>query len=491
VLSKLYPPKSQFFLVITVILGFALIKLGIAPHFGLSVDESHYVLYGMRFDYSYFDHPPLVGWIQGFFLWTLGQGELQARLPAILLSISTSLLCWNFLQPYLKNTNESIVKNAGLWALLGLNASLGVTALGLMLLPDSILFTITFLFIFSAERVRVRGSTQDWLILGLITGIAGLTKYNAIILPLALVITMFTTGEWRQVITIKQLPKAGLAMLIALGIISPVLFWNLKHEFISFGYQQGRILRFSNLNIGNLLISYITQLLAYGPFIAYVAWYGLWRLLWHPAYVSGLTLWICLLFIGLFSFAGLGKPTLPHWWGVLYVLTIPLGIVFLIQSWHKTIQTLIILNTLFALTIQIELAYPFLPMPEKFSLHRDFRGWPTIMTKSEELLAIEQSPRAMIAVPNWSLGSRAIYYAKDPSKILVVDRRLDQFDLWQPIRPEGRDLLFILPQHFRINMAKRYKCARIEHKDQIEIRVPTHKVNQITFAWCYKFAGLN
>ena len=31
---------------------------------GLSVDEAHYLLYALHPALSYFDHPPLVGWVQ-------------------------------------------------------------------------------------------------------------------------------------------------------------------------------------------------------------------------------------------------------------------------------------------------------------------------------------------------------------------------------------------------------------------------------------------
>lgn len=79
--SKIQPKRQQYLLVAVIILGFALVRLGVASSFGLSVDEAHYAIYGMRLDWSYFDHPPLVGWIHGLFLWVLGKGEMQARLP--------------------------------------------------------------------------------------------------------------------------------------------------------------------------------------------------------------------------------------------------------------------------------------------------------------------------------------------------------------------------------------------------------------------------
>ena len=42
----------------------ALAHLILAMGVGLSVDEAHYALYAYHLDWSYFDHPPLVGWLQ-------------------------------------------------------------------------------------------------------------------------------------------------------------------------------------------------------------------------------------------------------------------------------------------------------------------------------------------------------------------------------------------------------------------------------------------
>lgn len=41
-----------------------LLRLFSARAVGLSVDEAHYALYGLHLDWSYFDHPPMVGWLQ-------------------------------------------------------------------------------------------------------------------------------------------------------------------------------------------------------------------------------------------------------------------------------------------------------------------------------------------------------------------------------------------------------------------------------------------
>ncbi len=79
---------------VRLITAFTAVRLAVAPTFGFGTDEAHYVLYAKFLDLSYFDHPPLVGWIHMLFYYTLGANEFLARLPAILLFTVTSFLCY-------------------------------------------------------------------------------------------------------------------------------------------------------------------------------------------------------------------------------------------------------------------------------------------------------------------------------------------------------------------------------------------------------------
>jgi 4-amino-4-deoxy-L-arabinose transferase-like glycosyltransferase len=69
----------------------AIIRLLLAPLVGLGVDEAHYVLYGLNLDLSYFDHPPLVGWVEFISTSVFGTSEFGARLPAILIGFLVSI----------------------------------------------------------------------------------------------------------------------------------------------------------------------------------------------------------------------------------------------------------------------------------------------------------------------------------------------------------------------------------------------------------------
>ena len=82
-------PKAEKRIFILILL-FSLIRLLVAPFFGLGVDEAHYVLYAKYLDWSYLDHPPLMGWLHAPFLYIFGAHEFLASLPNILLFAATS-----------------------------------------------------------------------------------------------------------------------------------------------------------------------------------------------------------------------------------------------------------------------------------------------------------------------------------------------------------------------------------------------------------------
>ncbi|MDI6727156.1 MAG: glycosyltransferase family 39 protein, partial [Smithellaceae bacterium] len=113
----------EHWLLILIIGGFTAIRLVVAPLFGLGVDEAHYILYARHIDWSYLDHPPLVGWLHFLFYRLFGTGEFLARLPAILLFALDSLLVYNF------TIRISHSRQTALWATLAVNSSFLLNAL--------------------------------------------------------------------------------------------------------------------------------------------------------------------------------------------------------------------------------------------------------------------------------------------------------------------------------------------------------------------------
>jgi len=75
-------PGKEHLPLVALLTGFAILRLLVIPTFGLGVDEAHYVLYGRFLDLSYFDHPPLVGWVQAALAWIFGENLYGARIGA-------------------------------------------------------------------------------------------------------------------------------------------------------------------------------------------------------------------------------------------------------------------------------------------------------------------------------------------------------------------------------------------------------------------------
>ncbi len=99
-----------------------LLALACALHFvlganlGLSVDEAHYALYAAHPDWSYFDHPPLVGWSQ----WPLVALDAPAwilRLVPQFLWLGTAVLVYGLSERLAPRKNGQ----AGFWAVLALS----------------------------------------------------------------------------------------------------------------------------------------------------------------------------------------------------------------------------------------------------------------------------------------------------------------------------------------------------------------------------------
>ena len=203
---------------------FTLIRLLVAPFFGLGCDEAHYVLFAKYLDWSYFDHPPLVGWVHAPFLNLLGINELIARLPAIIIFAATSFCAYVFI---LRITNSI---RSSLWAVLALNSSFMLNALGLMLLPDSLLLPLIFALIFITEKIEHEKKPSNFILLGIVLGLMGLAKYTSILLVPPLIIYFLLKKRYDIVFSFPMF----LATLIAILFITPVIYWNNNHDFDKF-----------------------------------------------------------------------------------------------------------------------------------------------------------------------------------------------------------------------------------------------------------------
>jgi 4-amino-4-deoxy-L-arabinose transferase-like glycosyltransferase len=306
--------------VIALIVAFLVLRLILAAALGFIVDESYTIAISRDLSLSYFDHPPLHYWILRAFMPILGEGH-AARLPFILLFSGSSWLLYLL-------TRQLFSAEAGVWAVLSLNLSIFFTVSpGGWIVPDGpLLFCLLAAALTLARSQFASGADpspwRTWLLTGFWIGLAGLSKYHAVLFAVGLLLFFTTLPERRDVLLH---PAPWLGALLALFIVSPVFIWNEQHGWVSFAYQMSRAAPSDGLHIGNIFANIGGQILYIVPWIFVPLIMATWQAL--RAARARARSWYCLCLalptIVIFTVVSLwGYRSLPHWqmpgWLMLY-----------------------------------------------------------------------------------------------------------------------------------------------------------------------------
>ena len=472
----------------SLILFFTALRFFLAPRFGLGVDEAHYALYGVFPALSYFDHPPLVGWIESVFLHFAGLREVAVRAPAILLFVLDSWLLYRFLQ----RAGASVVEI--LLALTAVNSSFLLFGLSLMFLPDCLLIPLVLGIVLTAIRLEQTKSSWHYALLGILLGLAGLSKYTAILFVPPLFIYLLL----KKRLDILCTPRFLLTVLPALLLIVPVLYWNFLHGFASFTYQFHHVVRHGK-HWKVFLQSLGFQFLIYSPFYFVLSLYGLFR-----SFRAGNDYWLLSALLGgtvlvFFLFTAMSVRTLPHWDAVFYFLAIPAGVVFALRSRRRWLPRLAKFSVAFSVgTVLLAaglLIHPVFPFPRGKSPFRDITGFDAIVRRANTLLARNDRHAKALAVDRWTFGSRLLYYNLKngyQSDVYVVQDRQDQFRYWQKrsfAQLRGYDLLFLDFSYENRSLQQSVDCGGYRPAGHSIIDSAGAPLYSVRYEWCTDFRG--
>lgn len=437
-----------------------------------SPDEAHYALYGRFLDWSYFDHPPLVGWVQSVAL-LMGESEFLLRMPPILIGLLTGWLVFE----WVKRSNGP--KEAWL-ALLLFAITPMFRLLGLAWVPEIPLMLVGLLTLFCTQRIHAESRLSDWVALGVCLGLAALSKYTAV--------TLAVSVAW---VLLLKLGLAGLLSqlgfwvmgLVALIVLSPILYWNWQHDWMSFMYQLNHGAGDSEWQLLKALRMQAGQIGTYGPLL-YVGAIGasIWAYS-QPRYRIHLVFaWPILL---LFSILAAKGRSLPHWTAMGFLFLLPVIVAWLSHLWqgkHKIWITILALpSLLLTLAIGLVLSGKNLGYDDFKHPLQDLTGWNKIAQDTRDLALSDDLDHQQIFVPNWSFGSRYAWYAR-PIPVKILDTRVDQFDLWFGAAEQGDSGYLVLHQEkgrFHIELIERFaNCEPVlEQVAQLDsVQVNKYKV---------------
>ncbi len=425
----------------------ALWHLFLAGRVNLSVDEAHYALYGANLALSYFDHPPMVGWLNSIPLLFSHSDTALRVIPTLLFALS------NWLLFKISNRLYPDFSWVGLGAVVLVNSAIMFQLLGNAMLPDSPLMVATLLVFWTVLNLRespaqTTHSFKLWLQLGFWLGVAALSKYTAITLVASLLVIVILEKRWHW---LKE-PGLWAAIVLTSIMLLPVVIWNAQYDWISILYQLHHGTHNDNWDWLRVGQTQLAQLGVYSPLLyigGLMVMISSWKAI-QPEQISNRLLAIFALpTIILFALGSGYEISLPHWTQLAWLLISP-GVVYLIwQHWQKKwLRILVILNFIIMIPISLimnsQLVTPWIPFNQNENIVQELQGWPEAIEQAKDIQ--QQHPGSLLFAANWTQASRIAWYAY-PQACFVTDNSFDQFDMWFGNPPQGTTGIVIVPSY--------------------------------------------
>lgn len=228
---------------LAVLLGLAALRLVLAAILPLAPDEAYYWIWSRDLAPSYFDHPPMVAfWIRASTA-LVGQGALGVRLfgplAGLVGSVALARAAADFFpdRPGVPNQIPSEFGGIGARAALLLNATMFLGIGVVVMTPDTPLLFFWTLALWALGRLHRTGKPGWWVVAGLATGGAMLSKYTAVLLPASIGLWLILLPEGRAWL---RRPAPWAALALAAASFAPVVEWNAANGWASFARQGGR-----------------------------------------------------------------------------------------------------------------------------------------------------------------------------------------------------------------------------------------------------------
>ena len=300
--------KKHLFWLLLII---AIIKIVVAGLVELGNDEVYYWTYALQPDYNHFDHPPIVGFLIRLtslnLHWASG---ISLRLGAILGCTLSSYFIF-LLGKAIAN------EKTGWYAVLIYNTSVyaGFIA-GLFILPDSpqMPFWTASLYLMSQIIALEKDKKLSyWLGLGLLIGLACLCKVHGLYLWAGF-------GLFIMLKRTKWLLNWRIYLGIALTLLcfTPIVYWNIQNDFITYKFHSERVSHTSLLWDG-LLQEILGEFAYQNPIVYILIVVGVIFFFRNKnKFKEGINTWLVCMSIPMILFfwlIALLNPSLPHWSG--------------------------------------------------------------------------------------------------------------------------------------------------------------------------------
>jgi 4-amino-4-deoxy-L-arabinose transferase-like glycosyltransferase len=246
--------------IIILLAGF-LVRLVISIWLHPGFDESYYYLYTLHPDWSYFDHPPLVAVTTSIGIWLTGQvSQFTIRIGTLLLY--TGSLTFLYLAALRLYTLPIAINTLAIASAIPIFQ----IAFGTLNIPDTPLLFFWAISLWLAAQeffdYRVYRPSYRLTLICLTVGLACLGKYHGFILGFGLIGFCLFSSNYRRAFTSKWF---WIGIPIFLLTISPVLLWNISHDWESFRFQSERAIPDGGYQIKSVVTTLLIEMLYLFP----------------------------------------------------------------------------------------------------------------------------------------------------------------------------------------------------------------------------------
>ncbi|WP_372520871.1 glycosyltransferase family 39 protein [Candidatus Ruminimicrobiellum ovillum] len=499
----------KLFWILTTITTF--LRLSVIGKLGLTVDEAHYWVYSKFLDLSYYDHPPMIGYIIKLFTDIFGINEFAVRLPSVIIFVITS---WLFFLCIKKLFNERVAFiGIVLINILPVFSFLGAV----VTIPDSPLSLFWILSFYLFINIIETKEKKYWYILGLVVGLAFLAKYTAVMIYPSIILFLICSKENRFWFLKKE---PYLAMIISFIIFLPVVVWNIQNNWASFGFQLqhgfGKSLpSFSFTLFGRSIgaqAGYVSPFLFI--FFCYVAYVlikdAFFKKQKDALFVASFSLPVLFFFNAIATF----NEILPHWPAMGYLILTIYAAYIINKFWDNSkFRKIIYFSCGFALfldlIVPVHCIYKFIPiepfLPKKetqkveygipkaeiVDVSNDLYGWKELSSEINKVYDSYPEDKKPFLFTHKSYLASQIYFYTPDIRVYCLSGKIDAYDLWQRdiSALKNKDGLFITSNMFDFkNPEKIYPFAEFEQP----IEVPVYRNNKLVKKfWITKCKNFN
>lgn len=415
----------------------------------LPPDETYYWEWSRHLAGGFFDHPPAIAVLIRAGTTLFGVTPFGIRVGSVCVGWAASLLL-AMLARRLAGDRAAIVAAVAL-------CCMPLAAAGLVLAtPDAPLlfaFALTLLALdhaISADPGTAR-ATWWWLASGLALGIAFVSKYNAVLLPVGVLIACLSAPSLRRQL---RTPGPYLAAAVAMLVFLPVILWNARHQWVSFHFQldhgfsagHGTPLSRESSLIGGQVALVSPVLFA---LFAFVVVQGARSR--EPRHI--LLAFVSATVFLFFCIGAWRHPAEANWQAPAYIPAIALlaarTSVMPSRTWSRWVIAACSLGGVMAVAIYIQAIAPVLPITARDDPTARGTGWDSLAARMQ---ALANSETAHTGARVWLGGDRyqeaseiAFHLATHPETFsLNIEGRPNQYDLWPAfadVAHRGDDLM--------------------------------------------------